>query len=94
MFKQLEILGNEKEVSKIVNKTIESLETNYKIKISHEQLIPAFVNCFMDAFYFKSIPGLHVLEIEHTTIPKNYKFQGKLNQKIELSEEKDNNIEF
>jgi hypothetical protein len=46
------------------------------------------------AFYFKSIPGLHVLEIEHTTIPKNYKFQGKLNQKIELSEEKDNNIEF
>ena len=55
MFKQLEILGNEKEVSKIVDKTIDSLETNYKIKISHEQLIPAFVNCFMDAFYFKSI---------------------------------------
>lgn len=55
MFKQLEILGNEKEVSKIVDKTMESLETNYKIKISHEQLIPAFVNCFMDAFYFKSM---------------------------------------
>ena len=55
MFKQLEILGNEKEVSQIVEKTIESLETKYKIKISHEQLIPAFVNCFMDAFYFKSM---------------------------------------
>jgi len=55
MFKPLETLGSLKEVSVITNRTIDTLKEKYKIIISHEQLIVAFVNCFMDAAYYKSI---------------------------------------
>lgn len=54
-FIPVQYLGNEKEVSEIVGRTIDMLETEYKIKISHEKLIPAFVDCFLNAAFYKSI---------------------------------------
>lgn len=53
-FIPVQYLGNEKEISEIVKRTIDMLETQYKIKISHEQLIPAFVDCFLNASFYKS----------------------------------------
>lgn len=55
MFKPLEVLGSLKEMSVITERTMETLKSKYQIRISHEQLITAFVNCFLDASYYKSI---------------------------------------
>lgn len=55
MFKPLEVLGNLKEVSIITGRTIDTLQEKYHIRISHEQIITAFVNCFLDAAYCKSL---------------------------------------
>ena len=54
-FIPVQYLGSKKEVSEIVTETIEVLEAEYKIKISHEQLVPAFVDCFLNAAYYNSI---------------------------------------
>lgn len=55
MFKNLEFIGSEKEISKIVNSTIGTLEREYKLKINQEVIIPAMVNCFIDAAIYESL---------------------------------------
>lgn len=54
-FKNLEFLGSEKEISKIVNSTIGTLEREYKIRINQEVVIPAIVNCFIDSAIYESL---------------------------------------
>ena len=55
MFKNLQFLGSEKEISKIVNSTIGTLEREYKIRINQEVVIPAIVNCFIDSAIYESL---------------------------------------
>jgi hypothetical protein len=58
MFKNLEFLGSEKEISKIVNSTIGTLEREYKLKINQEVIVPAMVNCFIDSAIYQSLQML------------------------------------
>lgn len=55
MFKKLEFLGSAKEINKIVNATIKTLEREYKIIISQEVVVPAMVDCFIDAALYESL---------------------------------------
>ena len=57
-FKNLEFLGSEKEISKIVNATVGTLEREYKFKINQEVVIPAMVNCFIDGAIYESLQML------------------------------------
>jgi hypothetical protein len=54
-FKNLEFLGSEKEISKIVCSTINTLEREYKLRINQEVIIPAMVNCFIDSAIYESL---------------------------------------
>ncbi|MEK7432601.1 MAG: hypothetical protein AABZ74_05665 [Cyanobacteriota bacterium] len=45
-------------------------------------------------FAVKSIPGLHVFQVDYNTIPKNYTMKTKATQKINVEEEKENTVEF
>ena len=58
MFKNLEFLGSEKEISKIVNSTVSTLEREYKLKINQEVIVPAMVNCFIDSAIYQSLQML------------------------------------
>ena len=58
MFKNLEFIGSEKEISKIVNSTIGTLEREYKLKINQEIIVPAMVNCFIDSAIYESLVAL------------------------------------
>lgn len=58
MFKNLEFLGSEKEISKIVNSTVCTLERDYKLKINQEVIVPAMVNCFIDSAIYQSLQML------------------------------------
>jgi hypothetical protein len=58
MFKNLEFLGSKKEISKIVNSTIGTLEREYKLKINQEVIVPAMVNCFIDSAIYQSLQML------------------------------------
>ena len=58
MFKNLEFIGSEKEISKIVNSTIGTLEREYKLKINQEVIVPAMVNCFIDSAIYESLVAL------------------------------------
>ena len=57
-FKNLEFLGSEKEISKIVNATVGTLEREYKFKINQDVVIPAMVNCFIDGAIYESLQML------------------------------------
>lgn len=59
-FRALEFLGSNKEISKIVNATIETLQREYKLKINQDVVIPAMVNCFIDAAIYESLIMLGV----------------------------------
>lgn len=59
-FRALEFLGSNKEISKIVNATIETLQREYKLKINQDVVIPAMVNCFIDAAIYESLLALGV----------------------------------
>ena len=59
-FIALQFLGSEKEISKIVDATIKTLEREYKIIISQEVVVPAMVNCFIDAAIYESLQMLGV----------------------------------
>jgi hypothetical protein len=54
-FVALSFIGSEKEISKIVDSTIGTLEREYKLKINQEVIIPAMVNCFLDAAIYESL---------------------------------------
>jgi hypothetical protein len=54
-FVALSFIGSEKEISKIVGSTIGTLEREYKLKINQEVIIPAMVNCFLDAAIYESL---------------------------------------
>lgn len=54
-FKQLQFLGSEKEISKIVTSTISTLEREFKIRINQEVVIPPMVDCFIDAAIYESL---------------------------------------
>lgn len=57
-FIPLQFLGSEKEISKITNATISTLEREHKIRINQEVVVPAMVNCFIDAAIYKSLQML------------------------------------
>lgn len=59
-FKSLEFLGSEKEINKIVNATVKTLEREYKILVSQEVVIPAMIDCFIDAAIYESLQMLGV----------------------------------
>jgi len=59
-FISLQFLGSEKEISKIVDATIKTLEREYKIIISQEVVVPAMVNCFIDAAIYESLQMLGI----------------------------------
>ena len=59
-FISLQFLGSEKEISKIVDATVKTLEREYKIIISQEVVVPAMVNCFIDAAIYESLQMLGV----------------------------------
>ena len=59
-FIKLQFLGSEKEISKITEATINTLEREYKIIISQEVVVPAMVNCFIDAAIYESLQMLGV----------------------------------
>lgn len=54
-FKGLEFIGSEKEISKICQSTISTLEREHKLRINQEVLIPAMVDCFIDAAIYESL---------------------------------------
>lgn len=54
-FKPLEYLGSEKEISKICESTVATLEREFKLKISQEVVIPPMVDCFIDAAIYESL---------------------------------------
>lgn len=55
MFKPLQFLGSEKEISKIVEATIHTLEREYGLRVQNEVIIPVIIDCFIDAAVSKSI---------------------------------------
>ena len=57
-FIPLQFLGSEKEISKITNATISTLEREHKIRINQEVVVPAMVNCFIDAAIYESLQML------------------------------------
>ena len=59
-FIPLQFLGSEKEINKITDATIKTLEREYKIIISQEVVVPAMVNCFIDAAIYESLQMLGV----------------------------------
>ena len=59
-FKNLEFIGSDKEISKIVNSTIGTLAREYKLKINQEVIVPAMVNCFIDSAIYQSLQMLGV----------------------------------
>lgn len=59
-FIPLQFLGSEKEINKITEATIKTLEREYKIIISQEVVVPAMVNCFIDAAIYESLQMLGV----------------------------------
>lgn len=54
-FIPLEYLGSDMEVNKICLSTIDTLQREYKIKISQEVIIPAIVDTFIDAAIYESL---------------------------------------
>lgn len=60
MFVNLQYLGSEKEISKIVIATLNTLEREHKIRVSQEVVIPAMVNCYIDAAIYESLQMLGV----------------------------------
>ena len=63
-FIKLQFLGSEKEISKITEATINTLEREYKIIISQEVVVPAMVNCFIDAAIYESLQMLGVNNVK------------------------------
>ena len=59
-FIPLQFLGSEKEIHKITDATIKTLEREYKIIISQDVVVPAMVNCFIDAAIYESLQMLGV----------------------------------
>ena len=59
-FIPLQFLGSEKEINKITDATIKTLEREYKIIISQDVVVPAMVNCFIDAAIYESLQMLGV----------------------------------
>ena len=90
MFKPVEFLGSEKEISKIVKSTISTLEREFHLRINQEVIIPAMVDCFIDAAVYESLQMLgtdkvkcelnlfDLIRIIHEIIP------GEENEKPEL----------
>lgn len=54
-FQPLQFLGSEKQISMIVKSTIDTLDREYNLVISKEQLIPVIVDCFIDAAVYESL---------------------------------------
>ena len=63
-FRALEFLGSNKEISKIVGATVETLQREYKLKINQDVVIPAMVNCFLDAAIYESLVMLGVDKVK------------------------------
>ena len=59
-FKALEFLGSDKEISKIVNNTIDTLEREFNLRINQDVIVPAMVNSFIDAAIYESLVMLGV----------------------------------
>lgn len=59
-FIALQYLGSEKEINKITKATINTLERENKIIISQEVVVPAMVDCFIDAAIYESLQLLGV----------------------------------
>lgn len=57
-FTALEFLGSEKEISKICKSTVSTLEKKYKLRVSQDVIIPAMVDCFIDAAIYESLQML------------------------------------
>ena len=54
-FKALEFLGSNKEISKIVESTISTLEREFNLRINQEVIVPPIVDCFIDAAMYESL---------------------------------------
>ena len=63
-FRALEFLGSNKEISKIVKSTVETLQREYKLKINQDVVIPPMVNCFIDAAIYESLIMLGVDKVK------------------------------
>ena len=57
-FVPVQFLGSEKEISKIVCSTIETLKREYKLLINQDVIIPAMVDCYIDAAIYESLQML------------------------------------
>lgn len=55
IFKPLQFLGSEKEISKICEATVDTLKREFKLKITQEVIIPPIIDCFIDAAIYESL---------------------------------------
>lgn len=55
IFKPLQFLGSEKEISKICEATADTLKREFKLKITQEVIIPPIIDCFIDAAIYESL---------------------------------------
>ncbi len=60
MFKPLQFIGSEKEISKIVESTISTLKREYKLKVSQDVIVPVIVDCFIESAMYESLKLLGV----------------------------------
>ena len=60
MFKPLQFLGSEKEISKIVESTISTLKREYKLKVSQDVIVPVIVDCFIESAMYESLKLLGI----------------------------------
>jgi histidyl-tRNA synthetase len=60
MFKPLQFLGSEKEISKIVESTISTLKREYKLKVSQDVIVPVIVDCFIESAMYESLKMLGI----------------------------------
>ena len=80
-FTALEFLGSEKERGRRCKSTVTTLEKKYKLRVSQDVIIPAMVDCFIDAAIYESLQMLgadnvrselnlfDLLRIVHEVIP-------------------------
>ena len=82
-FRPVEFLGSEKQVSLIVKSTIDTLNREFNLVISQEQVIPVIVDCFIDAAVYESLQLaksefrselnlFELLRLIHEVIPSEY----------------------
>jgi hypothetical protein len=60
MFKPLQFLGSNKEISKIVESTISTLKREYKLKVSQDVIVPVIVDCFIESAMYESLKMLGI----------------------------------